>query len=156
MAFLIERAQPRDREELASMYAEDMRILGIERSAYELIPLVDQTIGEGARNSHCWVARGEHEIPVGVVLASAFLSLKVAGWALWIEELYVKPDFRRRGIADLLVEAVLDWAEGNGFKGVELEAYHMNTGASVLFRSLGFRRLARERYCYYFGLDDRK
>jgi ribosomal protein S18 acetylase RimI-like enzyme len=45
-----------------------------------------------------------------------------------------------------LVLHALAWARAEGFVGVELEAYRMNTAASVLYRSLGFRRLARERY----------
>lgn len=154
MAITIERAEPRDRQELAAMYATDMNALGIERSPEDLLPLVDLTLENQGQRSHCWVARSPGDELVGVLLASPFMSLKVVGWALWIEELYVRPDCRRRGIAQELVEAALDWAEENDFKGVELEAYHMNTGASVLYRSLGFRRLARERYCYYYGVDD--
>ncbi len=91
----------------------------------------------------------------GVLLADAFFSLKVAGQALWIEELYVRPEFRRRGLGIHLVEYLLDWAEEKGYGGVELEAYRMNTAASLLYRELDFRRLARERYCYYFAEDHR-
>lgn len=136
------------------MFAADMSDLGIEQAPADLLPVVDLTLEAQGHTSHCWVARLRPDGDLaGVVLASRFLSLKVAGEALWIEELYVKPEYRRRGIAGRLVETVLDWAEDQGFKGVELEAYHMNTGASVLYRSLGFRRLARERYCFYFGED---
>ena len=47
-----------------------------------------------------------------------------------------------------LVERLVVWAHERGFAGVELEAYRMNTAASVLYRSLDFRRIARERYSY--------
>ena len=56
------------------------------------------------------------------------------------------------GVGRELVEQLLDWAHGAGFAGVELEAYRMNTAASILYRSLGFRRVARERYSFH--MDD--
>ena len=40
------------------------------------------------------------------------------------------------------------YAMNAGLRGIELEAYRMNTAASVLYRTLGFRRLARERYAF--------
>ena len=151
---IIERARREDRKELADMYAADLRTLGSTWGPDDLLSLVDQSLGEQGCESHTFVARTADGLIAGVALTSPFLSLKVAGRSLWIEELYVRPDFRRQGIARMLVEHLLDWAEGAGFKGVELEAYHMNAGASILYRSLGFRRLARERYCYCYGLDD--
>lgn len=148
---LIERAQERDIFELAQMYAEDMRTLDFDRKPADLLPLVKATLAEQGKGVHTFVARVEGAGLAGVLLADAFWSLKVSGRALWIEELYVRPDFRRLGIGVRLVEHLLEWAEGAGYLGVELEAYRMNTAASLLYRELDFKRLARERYCYYFS-----
>ena len=143
-------ARPEDANILAKMYAEDMRNLGIERTAEEMLALVKGTLAGQDHGVLTFVARCGREV-AGVLLTNTFWSLKVAGQALWIEELFVRPAFRRRGLGMKLVEYLLDWAENNGFGGVELEAYRMNTAASLLYRELDFRRLARERYCYYFA-----
>jgi ribosomal protein S18 acetylase RimI-like enzyme len=45
----------------------------------------------------------------------------------------------------------LDWAEDNEIRGVDLEAYRGNTPASILYRSVGFHRLGRERFYYRIG-----
>jgi GNAT superfamily N-acetyltransferase len=150
--FRIDPARPDDRRTLAELYAEDMNNLGIDHRADALLPLVDETLKGQESAFVTFVARTDQDPPqvAGVLLANPFWSLKVAGRALWIEELFVRPDFRRCGIGRQLVDHLLDWAEDNGFKGVELEAYTMNTAASVLYRVLGFQRLARERYCFYF------
>ena len=148
--FTIERARRQDAEVLAEMYAADMRDLGFERNADDLLPLVIETLEVQGVGVHTFVARDEDGEIAGVILADPFWSLKVAGKALWIEELLVRPSHRRRGVGQLLVEYLLDWAYDEGFKGIELESYMMNTGASILYRELDFRRLARERYCYYF------
>ena len=148
--FTIERAQRGDAEVLAEMYAADMRDLGFERNAEDLLPLVIETLEVQGEGVHTFVARDEAGEIAGVLLADPFWSLKVAGKALWIEELLVRPSHRRRGVGQMLVEYLLDWAYDEGFKGIELESYMMNTGASILYRELDFRRLARERYCYYF------
>ena len=43
---------------------------------------------------------------------------------------------------------LLDIARGENAKGIDLEAYHGNAPAALLYRSLGFRRLGRERFFY--------
>jgi len=50
----------------------------------------------------------------------------------------VHPDYRRRGIARALMEAVLDTVESHGAQVVVLQVRHDNDGAIRLYRSLGF------------------
>lgn len=151
----IEPPNPRDVEALATLFKEDMDDLGVAVSLDELRELADAVVSRsGAHDPECicWVARLEPEgDAVGVILANLNYSLKFAGRSLWIEELYVTPSARRHGLGRELVEVLLDWAEDNGIKGVDLEAYQGNTPASILYRSLGFQRLGRERF--YYGID---
>ena len=82
----------------------------------------------------------------GIIVAHQWTSTKFCGPAFWIETLYVDPNCRRGGVGRQLVTALLDHAEQNGYHGIDLEAYRMNAPAAYLYRSLGFRRLGRERY----------
>lgn len=143
---------------LARMFKEDMNDLGVDVSLEDLTALAHDIVRsteDGDPEKLCWIARlepgGE---AVGVLLANLNYSLKFAGRALWIEELYVTPSARRRSLGRLLVEALLDWAEANDIRGVDLEAYQGNTPASILYRSLGFHRLGRERFYYRIGEDE--
>ena len=82
----------------------------------------------------------------GVLFAHTYWSAKHGGRAVWLEQLYVRPTARRLGMGRLLVNALLDWAEVNGIRGIDLESYRLNAPASILYRSMGFRRLGRERF----------
>lgn len=141
---------------LGRLFLEDMRHLGVEVSLESLETLAENVVralDQDPRPLLCRVARiveadGSVQT-VGVLLAHYFYSLKFGGRALWIEELYVSPIARRKGIGRLLVEDLLDFAETkNDILGIDLEAYHGNTPASILYRSLGFQRLGRERFSY--------
>lgn len=150
----IDAASPPDRERLAELYAADMAELGLDYTPQTLQQVVDETLELQGHQCHTWVARERAGGDVaGVLLAAPFWSFKFGGRGLWIESLYVDPPHRRQGIARRLVEHLMDWAEEQQIKGIELEAYNMNTAASILYRTLGFRRLARERYCFEFGRD---
>ena len=150
---IIELAVAGDCDTLAAMYSADMQELGVNQTPEDLRRLVSTSLENQGSHSFTWVARVSDGAIAGVLLAAPFWSLKVAGRALWIEELYVPAEYRRRGIARQLVDFCMDWADDNGFEGVELEAYRMNTAASCLYRALGFRRLAHERYCFHFEVD---
>lgn len=137
---------------IADLFEEDMDDLGVETSREDLKEIAHQVVdGMSASPPEClcWVARrgADREI-VGVVLANFNWSLKFAGRSLWIETLYVTPSARRNGIGRGLVEHLLDWAEAHEIRGIDLEAYRGNTPASILYRSLGFHRLGRERFYY--------
>jgi len=132
---------------LARMFLSDMTDLGESPELDAMLATTREIVAREGRTQHLRVARVGGAI-AGVVLANEFLSIKFPGVALWIEELYVDPAYRRLGLGRLLIEDLLAWAHERGIQGVELEAYRMNTAASILYRTLGFRRLARERYAF--------
>lgn len=55
-----------------------------------------------------------------------------------IDQLVVAPGHRRRGVARVLIEAVVDDARANGVRDVELCVWAFNEDAQAAFRRLGF------------------
>jgi len=60
------------------------------------------------------VALEKNQRPVGIALGCAFLGIEHGGTSGWIEELYVLPEFRERGIGALLVAEFIRVASGLG------------------------------------------
>jgi ribosomal protein S18 acetylase RimI-like enzyme len=147
-----------DVERLGELFYEDMLDLGIDVELDALTEMAGELV-EGARREppDClvWVVRPEEtDEAAGVIVANFHWSLKFGGRSLWIEELYVTPDQRRRGFGRALVDRVVAYAEAHDLEGIDLEAYRGNTPASILYRTAGFRRLGRERFYYRIGEKD--
>ena len=58
---------------------------------------------------------------------------------LFVDELYVLEEYRRRGTAAALVQRVCALAGELGYRGVRLLVRSENEGARALYRRLGFR-----------------
>jgi ribosomal protein S18 acetylase RimI-like enzyme len=96
-----------------------------------------------------WIERarqwsGEHSIaylavdeaiPCGIV--AAFLDPQDDTRAQLVS-MWVEPSRRRRGIASLLVEAIMDWARGQSARTVRLIVTSNNDGAIRFYEHLGF------------------
>jgi len=91
-----------------------------------------------AEEFHIWLAEDEGE-------AVGFLCAKVERpgpifvprpW-LHIMDLYVRPSYRRRGVARALMEAALGWAREQGLESADLSVYSTNP-ARRLYEDLGF------------------
>ena len=67
-------------------------------------------------------------------------SNEIGGTVLWIDELYVRPDFRGRGLARELLRRVCS-AQGGKVSALRLEVTRSNTKAISLYRSEGFHGL---------------
>lgn len=154
----IEPPVEEDVEAIARLFYEDMTHLGLEAEQDDLEELAGQIVGsvlEEPPRCLCWVARPESDQrPVGVIVANFHWSLKFAGRSLWIEELFVTPDARRRGFGRALVDRVVEYAEEHDIRGIDLEAYQGNTPASILYRTAGFHRLGRERFYKRIGDEE--
>jgi len=79
------------------------------------------------------------------VTAGAVRGAIVGEW-LHLARLAVRPEFRRRGLARGLMNAVGDWAAAQGATGVVLQVAMANNGALKLYESLGCTEHHRYRY----------
>jgi ribosomal protein S18 acetylase RimI-like enzyme len=55
-----------------------------------------------------------------------------------LESMYVREEYRSRGIGQQLVERFLEWARGQGGERVSVTAYAANERAIAFYRKLGF------------------
>lgn len=71
----------------------------------------------------------------------------------YITNVAVTADFRRRGIADALMEHLFGECRDSGIDYITLEVREDNTGAQRLYEKNGFERCGR-RVKYYGGVTD--
>jgi len=80
---------------------------------------------------------------VGACLANRIASVEHGVVVLFIEELYVVPGARRRGVARALLGRLLAEADSSGVRAIELEVDEGHKPARSLYRSLGFEANTR-------------
>ena len=83
------------------------------------------------------VARGA-EGPVGLAVAQLVVSTAQGGLSAWIEDVYVRPAWRGRGVGRSLLEHLLDWARVAGATRAQLLADRDNAAAIGFYRRLGW------------------
>lgn len=94
-------------------------------------------IETGPDRARVAVARGP-DGPVGLALAQLVVSTSEGGLSAWIEDVYVLPDWRGRGIGRALIDDVLAWATSVGATRAQLLADRGNAPALAFYRRLGW------------------
>lgn len=74
-------------------------------------------------------------------------------WEVQIGNFAVLPDYRRQGVAGLLMDALLERADSLGIPDISLEVRPSNTAALALYAKYGFQEEGR-RKGYYQGKED--
>ncbi|RKL67836.1 GNAT family N-acetyltransferase [Salipaludibacillus neizhouensis] len=87
-----------------------------------------------------------NDIFVGCAFLNSGISLGKGGPYIWLNDLYVMKEYRQQGIAKKLLLKVLQWAEQEGYKGIELETGISNAATKKLYNSLGFYDIISKRY----------
>ena len=83
---------------------------------------------------------------VGFAALSFLWTLEHGGRAPWLDELYVVPQRRGRGIGRALLSAAYGIAREAGAIALDLEIEKGHARAASLYRREGFERLSRERW----------
>jgi len=83
---------------------------------------------------------------VGVAYVSFTWTLEHGGKSAWLEELYVVPDQRDRGIGRAMLQGVLQRARENGCAAVDLEVDTQHARAERLYAREGFKPHTRNRW----------
>jgi GNAT superfamily N-acetyltransferase len=84
------------------------------------------------------VAANVDDRPVGMVTLHQLISTAVGGPVGLMEDLYVVPAWRRRGVGTALLDAVIEIARHDGLKRLRLVADRRNTGALDFYARHGW------------------
>jgi GNAT superfamily N-acetyltransferase len=85
-------------------------------------------------------------VAVGVACLARTFTLEHGGWVCWLDELYVVPELRGRGIGGALLARAVEHARAIGAAALELEVETSHARAARLYERAGFRPLARARW----------
>jgi GNAT superfamily N-acetyltransferase len=97
------------------------------------------------RNGFFLVGRLGKEI-VGVAYAALILSIEHSGPVGWLEELYVSPEHRKKGIGRALLDGVIGESRVRGLVAIDLEVDVEHKRVESLYARSGFQRLPRSRW----------
>jgi GNAT superfamily N-acetyltransferase len=143
-SFFITSVSPSDCPACARLLVEQLNDHGIEASAGRLSEILQKVVADGTGGF--LLAARESDRIIGVAYVANLLSIEHGGVVAWLEELYVTPAFRSRGVGAALVNAVIDQARRSQAVAVELEVDAGHNRAESLYRRSGFRPLNRSRW----------
>lgn len=86
----------------------------------------------------------EDDTAVGFGLTAKTFSREGGGMVLWLEELYILPDYRCRGLGKQYFDFIEEYARKNNFARIRLEVEEYNVRARALYERLGYQPL---EYC---------
>ena len=140
----IELAEPADQAAILELalqqHAEHaIHILPEELARAIAAVLSDESLG------FIVVARDDGRV-AGMAYVAFTWSLEHCGRSAWLEELFVVPERRSRGIGTGLVQAAVERAAKSGCRAVDLEVDQSHSRAASLYRRSGFVPLARTRW----------
>ena len=107
---------------------------------------VAQTVIADNRHGFMLVARAPDGSPIGVAYASSLLSMEHGGVSGWLEELYVLPEWRGRGIGSRLIAEAIARAKEIGWRALDLEVEASHERAISLYARHEFLPHFRSRF----------
>ena len=88
---------------------------------------------------------GPSRAPVGYVIVTLGYGIELGGREAWIDEIYVRPSVRGRGIAGEVLQAVSQSLRKAGVRAIHLEARRDDPATQGLYRKAGFA--LRDGWC---------
>jgi len=100
------------------------------------------------------VARGKSGGQAGQPAVMGFIVARYLADELHVNNVAVRPDFRRQGLGQALLNAVLSWGKQKRASQAVLEVRAGNNAAQQLYRACGFEVVGRRRRYYKDPLED--
>jgi len=134
-------ARPEDANAIVALLAAQLEEHAIPLAPELLVEAVHGALEDDGR-ALVLVSRVDDR-PVGLAFLSFQWTLECGGRVLWLEELYVLPELRGRGIGGELLRATLEVARARACRAVELEVEASHARSANLYARAGFRPLDR-------------
>jgi ribosomal protein S18 acetylase RimI-like enzyme len=90
-----------------------------------------------------WLIYDDNQV-VGYIILCTGYSIEFSGKDAFIDEFYIRPEFRRRGIGKQTLELIKVAAKDLNVRAIHLEVARTNTNAHELYAHSNFK--AREKY----------
>ena len=132
----IEPARPGDIEALLPLMREFYAGEKLEFDERVLRRVLDE-LWDAPLHGEAWIARAGDE-PVGYGVLCCGFSLEYGGRDAFVDELFVRPEWRDRGIGALLLDAMEASCRSRGISALHLEVDHDNPNGKRLYRRRGF------------------
>lgn len=139
----IQAADHDDLEHVTSLLGAQFEEHRIVHEHAQLRDAVRVLIHEPSRGA---VLLAHDPAPIGVAVLAYMWTLEHGGLAAWLDELFVVPAHRGRGIGRALLRRAVDDASNAGCRAVELEVDSDHARAETLYRREGFSVLSRRRF----------
>jgi len=143
-SIFVEQATIGDCRESAALLMQQLIEHRAEPVEESLVTVLKQVISDPARG-FVLLAREDRMI-IGVTYLATILSAEHCGKVGWLEELYVLPEYRSKGVGSALLTEVIERARGLGIVAIDLEVDAAHRRAEELYRHFGFRPLDRSRW----------
>jgi GNAT superfamily N-acetyltransferase len=125
-------------ELMQEFYAESGYPLNIDRARAGFLPLLtSEPLGQ------VWLAEVEGR-PVGHLVLTFCYSMEYGGRSAFVDDLFVRPARRNRGVGRALLAQARAVCEKLGIRAMHLEVSRTNGPAQAVYRAMGFDRTDRE------------
>ena len=149
---VVRRVSGVDLRATTELLAHQQKAHGNDVGEDELRPLVQATLEDSDSTLvlgafHEGLPGFAHGKMVGVLMMTTTVSLEHVGEVGWIDELFVRSDYRKKGLAQRMLSMALGWAEARGLRTIDLEVgeKHEPEPATRLYQQQGFQRINRAR-----------
>jgi GNAT superfamily N-acetyltransferase len=140
----VRRATPTDRDVTVALLLAQMRDHEIPTPAPRLAAAFDHVVADAARGAI--LIAWEDQRAIGLAALSFAFPIELGERTAWLEELYVEPASRARGVGTALLRAALEIATNAGAVAVDLEIVTGHERAERLYARFGFKPLPRTHW----------
>ena len=138
MTFHIRRATSADLERLVSFaVAEAKEAEGIEKDSEQVRQGVTTALNDGSIARY-WVIKKNNTGVIGSVSIVKEWSDWNSGYYWWIQNMYILPEFRGKGLMEQLIQALKETARNEGALELRLYVHKNNAQAISAYQKVGF------------------
>lgn len=130
-----------DQEQLACLMQEYYALDGLLYNAQVAQALVQ--LIQNPQYGQIWLVQLSQEI-IGYCVLTWWFSLEFQGKSAFLDEIYLREDFRGQGLGSQIIARLSDVCRQNNICALRLEVEHENQGAYQMYQRQGF--LAHPRY----------
>jgi GNAT superfamily N-acetyltransferase len=134
-----------------TLLVEQMREHDIPLDASGVGRAVDGALARPERATILVARTLESALVVGVAYLAYTWTLEHGGLSCWLEELYVSPPHRERGVGRALLCSALEHARAAGCAAMDLEVEESHDRAAHLYLREGFTAHTRRRFVRKLG-----